>query len=626
MCGLNFILDKQSKFSAEELRRMNAATQHRGPDFTHSFQHQSGGNTYYFGHNRLKILDCSDAANQPFFSADGRYILLYNGEIYNYQELRQDLKKQGLTFKTESDTEVLLALLIAEGIAALPKLNGMFAFVFFDTATNFLLVARDRFGLKPLYYADTSNCLIISSEIKGILASGLLPKELNESQLAEYLTFKHARKPQTFFKNIFELEEGSAGIYKNGSWQSSKYGSGFSTEKDTVFSRPEIVSQTEKLLKNSVSRQLQADVPVGLFLSGGVDSTLLLALLAENGYNNFPAFSIVNSEAERSFGSDDFYFAREAARQFGAEHHVFELSQEFLKEAPYLLENFDQPIADGAALLTSFISKQARSEVKVALSGAGADELFGGYNRHRAFYKYVNNRNLLLLAKPALQLAAPFLPTGTANPWRKHFRLIRKLATKIQNDPALTFQHFASMEPELRQLLKTESATFSEPNATVFPTKSAALSWALNYDLHEYLISDILALTDQTSMQHGLEVRAPYLDNELQNFTNNLKPELLFEHGQKWILKEILKKYNGEKYLCRAKEGFGMPLGLWFKTPKNAWLLEPIQNPKHILFRYLDFDKTQKLIQAHLQNRHDFSVEIWALLALAYWLQKHFGS
>ncbi len=626
MCGLNFILDKNSKLSAEPLRQMNAAIQHRGPDFTNSYTHQTGNQTYFFGHNRLKILDCSDAANQPFFSEDKRYLLLYNGEIYNYRELRATLINTGYTFRTESDTEVLLALLLKEGTAALPKLNGMFAFVFFDTQTNFLLIARDRFGLKPLFYAETADNLLIASEIKGILASGLIPKELNESQLAEYLTFKYARKPQTFFRNIFELEEGQYGIYKHGSWQFTKYNSGISGENATVLSKAEIVNQTENLLQNALIGQLQADVPVGIFLSGGVDSTLLLAMLSEAGQKHFPAFSVVNAAEESSFGSDDFYFARKAAEQFGAEHHVFELDQQILKEAPELLENLDQPIADGAALLTAFLSKQARTHVKVALSGAGADELFGGYNRHRAFYKYLQHKNLLLLAKPILQIAAPFLPTGTENKYRKQFRLARKLATKIQSDPALTFQHFASMEPELRQLLKTSPADFFRKNDTIFTNKSAALRWALNQDQHEYLISDILNLTDQTSMKYGLEVRAPYLDNDLLHFTQTLKPELLFENGQKWILKEILRKHKGEKYLRRAKEGFGMPLGLWFKNPENAWFSEPLHKPEHILFRYLDFTKTQQLLSAHLQDRQDFSVEIWALLALAYWLQKHFGA
>jgi asparagine synthase (glutamine-hydrolysing) len=626
MCGLNFILDKKNQLTAEAIGRMNVATRHRGPDFTTFKTHATEKQTWYFGHNRLTILDRSAAANQPFYSPDGRYLLIYNGEIYNYRQLRSGFQKQGYTFQTESDTEVLLALLISEGVAGLPKLNGMFAFAFFDTQTDTLLIARDRFGMKPLYYAETPQALLLSSEIKGILAADIIPKVLNESQLAHYLTFKHSRKPQTFFRNILELEEGTYGIYQNEKWQFGKYPSGFSAETPTVLSSEALVTETEKLLQNSLEAQLQADVPVGLFLSGGVDSTLLLALLNQAGHRNFPVFSVVNSEAERSFGSDDFYFAREAARQYGARHHVFELDHSILKDAIPLLESFDQPIADGAVLLTSFLSEQARPYIKVALSGAGADELFAGYNRHRAFFKYLHHQNLLLLARPFLQTLAPMLPTGTANPWRRQFRLIRKLATKIQAKPELTFQHFAGMEPELRDLLLYRPDTFFAQNPTDFPDKTAALRWALDHDQHQYLISDILALTDQASMRHGLEVRAPYLDNALHHFTQTLTPEVLFRHGQKWLLKEVLRKHKGEKYLRRAKEGFGMPLGLWLKNVENAWLLEPLKNPGHILFQYLNFDRTQQLLHNHLQNRQDFSVEIWALLALAYWLQKHFGA
>lgn len=624
MCGLNVIIDKQSNLSPDLITRMNKTTHHRGPDATGLFVHRTPQESYFFGHNRLKILDYSDAANQPFFSVSNRYLLIYNGEIYNYRELKQNLKKHGFTFRTESDTEVVLKLLIQQGQAGLDKLEGMFALVFFDMENNELLAARDRFGQKPLYFAETDEVFIISSEVKAITNSGLVKKELNEGQLLHYLSYKHAAKPQTFFRNIYELEEGHYGIFANNRWQTKTFVPGFSTPGTTVLPPEEIVAQTSELLQRSVLRQLQADAPVGLFLSGGIDSTLLLALLAEAGHTNFPAFSVANQASERSFGSDDYYYSRLAAQQYGARHVVFDIDDSILNNFGQLIEAMDQPIADGATLLTDFLSRQTHHTAKVALSGAGADELFGGYNRHRAFYQYLRNKPLLMFAKPFLRALAPALPTGFAHPLRKNFRLMRKMATKIKSEPDHTFRLFTAMDAELCHALKPGlKKPYQRPEALP-GKKNEWLNWALQHDQHEYLISDILALTDQTSMRHSLEVRLPYLDNALQQFISSLRPDLLFKYGQKWILKELLSQHEGTEYLRRAKEGFGMPLGLWLRKPANSWLLEPLRNRRSLLFNYLDFDAVQQLLFRHQKAKQDFSVEIWALITLAFWLEKHF--
>ncbi len=624
MCGLNVIIDKNSAFSPDLITRMNKATDHRGPDATGLYFHRTSTQSVFFGHNRLKIIDFSDSANQPFFSVSNRYLLLYNGEIYNYRELKQTLKKQGFTFRTESDTEVVLKLLIQQGEAGLDKLEGMFALVFYDLENNTLLAARDRFGQKPLFYAETDDVFIISSEIKAILATGLIKKELNEGQLVNYLAYKHARKPQTFFRNIYELEEGNCGIYDDSGWRTKSYLPVSSGPGRTVLPADKIVMHTHELLQRSVLKQIQADAPVGLFLSGGIDSTLLLALLAEAGYANFPAFSVVNQANERSFGSDDFIFSRQAAKQYGARHTVFEIDDSILKNFGQLIECMDQPIADGATLLTDFLSRQTHQSAKVALSGAGADELFGGYNRHRAFYQYIRNRPLLLFAKPFLRGIAPVLPVGFAHPLRKNFRLLRKIAYKIKADPELTFRQFTAMDAELCHTLKTHYHT-RQPKSESLPGKrNEWLDWALKQDQHEYLISDILALTDQTSMRHSLEVRLPYLDNELYAFISSLRPDLLFKFGQKWILKELLNQNEGNAYINRSKEGFGMPIGLWLRKPTNSWLLEPLKNRREIIFDYLDFEAVQQLLYKHQKSKQDYSVELWALITLAFWLQKHF--
>ncbi|QNF33567.1 asparagine synthase (glutamine-hydrolyzing) [Adhaeribacter swui] len=624
MCGINLIISKTGKAPDSAILSLTQANKHRGPDATAYFTDNYGAGKIYFGHNRLKIIDLSSAANQPFFSADRRYLLLYNGELYNYQTLRQELQTTGYLFRTNSDTEVLLAVLITYGQAGLEKLNGMFAFVFYDTQTQQLLAARDRFGVKRLYYVHSPEYLLISSEINSLLTSGLVAKELNEAQLLSYLHYRHALKPQTFYKNILELEEGQVLTYANQHLKICSYLPG-STLLTNTYPETEIIKKTEDLLLQAVEKNLQADVPVGLFLSGGIDSTLILALVQQLGYTHFPSFTISNKATESVFGSEDYRFSRVAAKQFRADHYSFEIDASILHYLDELITTLDQPIADGAALLTYYLSEQVKGKIKVALSGAGADELFGGYNRHRAFYYFLQHRSLARFILPLLKPGAPLLVTGVKHPLRKQFLLLRKLAYKIKpHQPEQTFLNFTAMDRHLQQLLLPDYQFLLQPSAQPGAT-TGYLRWSLDHDLHQYLISDILAMTDKTSMAHSLEVRTPYLDNELQAFTQSLPAELLFKNGSKWILKRILEQHHGQQLTQRPKEGFAMPLGQWLKQASNQWLFADLQNPQHLIFKFLKFPETQTMIRALRQGRHDYSTELWALLVLAKWLHKNFA-
>lgn len=626
MCGINLIIDKKDRDSGAAIRRLTQANTHRGPDATTYHLAPCGPGQVYFGHNRLKIIDLSEQAGQPFFSADQRYVLLYNGEVYNYRQLRAELQTTGYCFQTQSDTEVVLAILIRYGEAGLEKLNGMFALVLYDTHTQQLLAARDRFGIKRLYYYNSPDYLIISSELNGLFATGLIKKELDERQLAPYLLYRYAAKPQTFFRNVAELAEGQMLTYTRPTLQIKSFLSPPAIMPPVAAqSDAELVTQTKKLLLESVEKHLRADVPVGMFLSGGVDSTLLLALLRELGHQHFPAFTIGLSAAEGSFGSADDRFARQAAAQFGADHQTFTVDAGILQQLDAFIQVLDQPIADNAALLTYYLAEKVKPFVRVALSGAGADELFAGYNRHRAFYHFLRYRRPAKLFLNILKPIAQVLPTGVAHPLRKQFLLLRKLAAKMQpNNPQQTFLNFTALDRQLAQTLLPPLATLTVRQPSVPPAD--LLRWGLAQDLHQYLISDVLALTDKMSMAHSLEVRTPYLENQLHAFTTGLSPELLFKNGQKWILKKILAQYQSPVSYERPKEGFGLPLGNWLKQAQNQWLLQDLTNPKHLIFEYLGFAPTQQILRAHLKSRHDFSAELWALLVLARWLNQHFAA
>ncbi len=624
MCGINLIIDKKGIQPNEAIARLTQANHHRGPDATTYHTEPFGKGHIYFGHNRLKIIDPSEAAGQPFFSPDKRYLLIYNGEVYNYRALRTHLQAQGHQFRTQSDTEVVLTILITYGQAGLEKLNGMFALVFYDTHTQQILAARDRFGIKRLYYFNSDDYLIISSEITGIHASGLVKKELNESQLEPYLLYRHALKPQTFFRHILELEERQALTYNNQELRLQTY---LTTAQYTPagLNDAEIVAHTQKLLLESVENHLLADVPVGIFLSGGVDSTLILALLHKLGHRQFPAFTIGLSAAEGSFGSEDYRFSRIAAQQFGADHQTFEIDATILQRLDEFISVLDQPIADNAALLTYYLSEQVRPRIKVALSGAGADELFAGYNRHRAFYHFLQNRRRAGVLMSLFKHTAPLLPTGMAHPLRKQFVLLRKLAKKIEpHKPAQTFLNFTTLDHQVQSALLPQWR-HGAAHRSISPLKDL-LRWGLEEDLHQYLISDVLAMTDKTSMAHSLEVRTPYLENNLQAFLKQLPTATLFKNGSKWILKRILDPYQPDQELTnRPKEGFGLPLGNWLKQAPHQWLLRDLTNPEHQIFNYIAFAPTQQLIQSHLKSRHDYSAEIWALVVLARWLDQHFS-
>jgi asparagine synthase (glutamine-hydrolysing) len=621
MCGVNFILDKAGSLDEKNIIGMNSVTLHRGPDSTSFFKYRQGKCNIYIGANRLKIIDMKDEANQPFVSADGRYVLSYNGEIYNYQEIRKALEGR-FSFKSSSDTEVLLYLLISEGSSGLKKVNGMFAFVLYDQHEGKILMARDPSGIKPLYYYEDENYLIASSEIKGILASGLVKKELSKEQIEHYLRFKFAEKPETFFKGVKELEEGRSLECSVLSAQCSvkKYNPVERLIPNKEVNDNKFFLRTEEILMEAVQRQLKADVPAGLFLSGGIDSTLLLANIQALGIKGFPSFSIANSEQDKSFGTEDYHFTRLAAKKYQSDLHQIEINPSILQQFDDYIARVDQPIGDGASLLTFILSRYSAKHVKVMLSGAGADEAFGGYNRHLAYYKYLKLRKRLPIS--FMKKLGGFLPSGFAHPFRKEFRLINKFAKQMDQNPEKTFNNFCTSEYFNDDFfgLKSPQASLrrEEENIDHF------LNLAFQQEKSRYLISDVLNMTDSMSMQNSLEVRVPYLDAVLLTQLEKVKPSFLLKYGRKWMLQRMLTKKGGEEFCHRKKEGFGMPLGKWLREKEGLALLERLRNKNQLIYNYIAYDKVINLIQQHQSKKADLSAELWSLSVLAAWLEKEF--
>jgi asparagine synthase (glutamine-hydrolysing) len=617
VCGINLFLDKRTLSDESIVKKMNLATKHRGPDATQFRKYSFSQSSIYIGNNRLKIVDTSDKANQPFLSSDNRYCLSFNGEIYNYKELRNTLLNK-YSFRTQSDTEVLLYYLIEYGMKGINDLNGMFAFIFYDSQTGTVQIARDAQGIKPVYYSSNENSFLVSSEIKGILASGLVPKIFNASQIGHYLKYKYAQRPETFYTNIFELEPGHFIEANTDSIQIRKWEVTDQTDIK-IKQSPTFIKDIKELLCNAVEKQLRSDVANGIFLSGGVDSTLLLALTKELGIKNLPSFSVVNSAGDRNFGTEDFHYAKKAAVQYGSEYHEVFIDSEILKQSEPLFHQMDQPIGDSAILLTWLISDYSSKQIKVALSGAGADEWFAGYNRHWAYKNYLSyfyrNNSLIKLTSSL----ANILPDGFSHPLRKQARLLNKFTSGISSDPSETYDNFISLDfsDDFFLSLTEEYKNKNQPRGIL-------LHQALQKDRKEYLISDILALTDKMSMIKSLEVRVPYLDKELTNYLSKLPSELLLKKGRKWILKELLNNLGGKEFTDRNKEGFGMPIGKWIKEEKNKFILEHILNKNSYVYEHIPFEMTNTLLSAHLSGKKDNSSALWSLIVLANWLQKEF--
>jgi asparagine synthase (glutamine-hydrolysing) len=601
MCGINVIVGTGDSITMDNLRNMQSSLEHRGPDSSGQFQHQWGNTRLMLASNRLWVVDENPLSDQPFQTADGRYCLVYNGEIYNHHDLKNELISSGDTFTTASDTEVLLHWLIRYGKDGISRLNGMFAFVFIDVLEQKLLVARDKHGIKPLFYHESKELLIISSEIQGVLASGLVEKKLNATVIPHYLSYKYAPRPATFYKGILELEPGAIRTY----------------HKCTLRTRLEIadvpVSDDTALgavLTDVLARQIAGVATPGLMLSGGVDSTLLLALLnKELGLRGVSTYTMSYLLSGKPLANDDTIFARKAAKLYAANHHEVAADVEVLSRFPEFMSVMDQPVADSGAFATWLVAEQAGTEHKVLLSGAGADELFAGYNRHRAFYFYLRHYRKWWFG--FLNLA------GKIPQQRNSLNHLQKLAGAIDAVPAVTYRNFLTFD------------TFADlaDIAPIWIDKAGVdynLNKALLHDKTQYLPADVLAITDRAGMKASVEIRVPYLDDRVVNYAARFSGPDLLRNGKKWMLTDLLNSYGGKLFTKRKKTGFGLPTNHWFNDKSTDWLWSFMEKDTY-LFDFVRKPVISGLLADHRRGVRNNSLELWSVLILQQWLEKEFG-
>ncbi len=624
------------------ITKANNELSSRGPDAEGYYTN----NNFALGHKRLSILDTSAASNQPFFSEDKRFVLCFNGEIFNYKELRADLASKGHLFHSDGDTEVLLKLYLTYGKSCLEKLNGFFAFAIYDTERNSVFLARDRFGIKPLVYAVQDSLFCFASETKALIELGI-QRELNYSALFSYLQLSYVPYPISMLKGVYKLQPGHFLEIKNLSQIEEKpeaqayyQNSGNRNEqqksaKNYIESR----DQLRSLLEESVEKRLVSDVPLGTFLSGGIDSSVISSIAAKK-LPNLKTFSIGYSD-EPYFDETDY--AKRVADKIGSEHRVFNLSNADLYDSLIdTLDYIDEPFADSSALAVNMLCQRTSEYVKVALSGDGADELFSGYNKHAAEYR-LRNPQITDKLLPLLGIVNPLIPKSRnsriGNLSRKMDKFLKGknlskqerywLWASIQSEEEANY--FIKEGPKVRQQrLSDEAFAYKKlkENYLRFIRKDGDLNDVLLADQHLVLPNDMLRKVDSMSMANSLEVRTPFLDHNLVEFVNQLPVEYKMNHNiRKRILQDAFKKDLPAELYNRPKKGFEVPLLKWFRTDLRSLIEDELLHPDFIeAHGIFNREAVRKLIlKMKSNNPGDSAASIWALMVFQFWWKKYFG-
>ncbi len=611
--GISFTGDYFPRQS--ELREASAFLRYRGPDDQGELLIETNIARIAFAHRRLSIIDLSINGHQPMISSSGQTVIVFNGEIYNYSLLKSELLLKGYSFKTNSDTEVILNGFECWGIEVmLQKLDGMFAFALFDKQNNSLFLARDRFGKKPLYYFTENNKLAFSSDIRSfgkirnitltldLHALGYFFAELSTPHEATIWKEIRKVKPGTFLK----FESSGISLYK-AYWQ-LRY------TEDCTLSRGEIIEKTEFLLNESVKKRLVADVHVSALLSGGIDSSLVVAKMAENTSGRVKTYSV--GFKEELF--NELPYARQVVNRFNTDHTELILDPKNLKNINELILEYGEPFADSSMIPTYLMSKEISKNEKVVLGGDGGDELFAGYYSYYFTYKFDKVKKFGF-AYPFAELFSKVYPA-----YRTDF--LKKLLwhTKYPSYTLLD-RSFGFTEGDLGKLYSNQVFVESLKNEHQYiwiefsPNSSSDLINVLSASLKTRLLNDYLVKVDRASMYASLEMRSPFLDKDLAEFAATLKPsQLFYKTGTKSILKEIAQRYFTKAFTHRNKMGFGVPIGDWFRSELGPTLRDVVLGGKQNLVDF-DYNFIERVIDEHSRGQIDHTHKMWSLYVFHIW-------
>ncbi|MBI2469447.1 MAG: asparagine synthase (glutamine-hydrolyzing) [Candidatus Rokubacteria bacterium] len=611
MCGIAGIVSRDgAPVTLPEVRAMCDAMVHRGPDDEGFYLGAGVG----LGMRRLSIIDLA-TGRQPVRNEDGTVWVVFNGEIYNYRELRRALEAQGHAFYTATDTETIVHLYENYGPRCVEHLRGMFAFALWDEPRRRLLLARDRLGIKPLYYADVGGRLLFASELKAIRALPGFEPELNWAAVSHLFTFLTTPRAESIVRGVRKLEPGHVLV--------ASFGEGARIERywDVQFEpdhgRPEadFVERLRELLTDSVRLHLVSDVPVGAFLSGGIDSSSVVATMARLGLGPVKTFSIGFTEADY----DELRHARVVARAFGTEHHELTLDPDALGIVDELAWYLDEPFGDSSAIPTYMVSKLAAEHVTVVLSGDGGDELLAGYDKYRVERRERPARFLPGPARSLLGLLGGLVPEGRpGHNFLRHFALT---GAERYLDASTLFRHAQKQKlfrPEAFELC----SRYDPWRDAIDDLARADGHWlsALQYlDLRSYLPLDILTKVDRMSMAHSLEARVPLLDHKLVEFAATVPPELRLRGGTtKYLLKRAMRGILPDRIIERPKHGFAVPLARWFRGGLGPFVREVLLSERSRRRGILEPAYIERLLALHARGR-DLDLQLWTLLSFELW-------
>lgn len=597
----------------------------RGPEVQATFEH---GHTC-LGHSRLSIIDTTEAANQPFTDESGRYTLVFNGEIYNFRQLRDQMHGTGIAFRTQSDTEVLLKWLMKKGPAGIPALQGFFAFALYDNQERSLLLARDRFGIKPLVYYRDEDRLLFASEMKALIKLGI-PRQLDRASMEIYFQINYIPGPWTIYRDVLKLMPGHWMQIKGKEVNVQQYYEIPATTlpEYTNLSYDKGKALLKEKLEEAVVKRLVSDVPLGAFLSGGIDSSVIVALASKH-VSQLKTFSI-GFKDEPMF--DETHYAASVARMYKTDHTEFSLSTTDLLDCLYdVLDYTDEPFADSSAMAVYILSRETRQRVTVALSGDGADEMFAGYNKHNAHFRARMggaDAQLLRLMNPALAL----LPKSRNSFIGNTIRQLHRFGEGMGMNDSDRYWRWAAFTPESypSQLLLPaagESDYYArKKELTQFVAASGDMNSLLRNDMHLVLTNDMLTKVDMMSMANSLEVRVPFLDHDLVNLVFSMPAEFKIDkHGRKKILRDAFREDLPEELYTRPKQGFEVPLLSWFRKELkdsilNEWLDDEfIENQKVFNPKVINNLK-KKLFSS---NPGEIHAQIWSIAVFQHWYKKY---
>ncbi|MBM77814.1 MAG: asparagine synthase (glutamine-hydrolyzing) [Crocinitomicaceae bacterium] len=604
MCGITGFYSKNLK--KDELILMTNRLRHRGPDAIGNYFNID--KHIGLGHSRLSILDLSDSANQPMTSSCNRYVMVYNGEVYNYKNISKEISK--INWKTSSDSEVILEAFCKWGPNFVTKLNGMFSIAIYDKKENKLFLFRDRMGIKPLFYSISDDQFIFASELKAI-DEIIKNKPICNESIYAYLHLGYIPTNKTIYKNILKVKPGSYIEYRNNELNETIY---WTPENKITNNTFDNFSSSKKklklLLQNSIKSRLISDVPIGTFLSGGTDSSLVSAIAQEVSESTINTFSIGFEDAKHN----ESFHAKKVAKRLGTNHNEFILKEkDALNELESIMEHFDEPFLDPSALPTLLVSKMAKRSVTVCLSGDGGDELFMGYGAYN-WAKRLSNPIIWSLKKPISSI----LDKSATNKY-KRAGLVLNAPKKNLKSHIFSQEQYVFSERELNKLLiKRSNSLINELNQPyILSRKLNSIENQAFFDLNNYLIDDLLVKVDRASMYTSLEARVPLLDHNIIEFAINLNKRFKIHKGtQKYILKEILYDYLPKELMDRPKWGFSIPLDKWLQN-ELYFLIEKYLNKDIIMnqgiLNYKEIEKIKvrfKNGETYLYNR------LWSLIIL----------